>query len=73
MCVCVCFSREVGDGSFPLLSDLRVSLLTNGTIELLNVNHEDSGTYTCSIKHTNMSITAHLEVFSESEGQLEPN
>uniref|UniRef100_A0A3P8UED9 Neural cell adhesion molecule L1.1 n=1 Tax=Cynoglossus semilaevis TaxID=244447 RepID=A0A3P8UED9_CYNSE len=54
------------NGSFPLLSDLRVSLLTNGTIELLNVNHEDSGTYTCSIKHTNMSITAHLEVFNRT-------
>lgn len=62
--VCVVF-RE-GDGMLPLLSDSRVSLLTNGTIELANVGHDDSGTYTCSIKHTNISIMAHLEVLSES-------
>uniref|UniRef100_A0A3B4X7A8 Neural cell adhesion molecule L1.1-like n=1 Tax=Seriola lalandi dorsalis TaxID=1841481 RepID=A0A3B4X7A8_SERLL len=55
-----------GEDMVPLLSDPRVSLLTNGTIELSSVSHEDSGTYTCSIKHTNISISAHLEVFSES-------
>ncbi|XP_072222858.1 neural cell adhesion molecule L1.1-like isoform X1 [Leuresthes tenuis] len=50
----------------PLLLDPRVSLLTNGTIELLNVSHEDSGRYTCSIRHTNISITANLEVFNRT-------
>uniref|UniRef100_A0A3B4VMP3 Neural cell adhesion molecule L1.1-like n=1 Tax=Seriola dumerili TaxID=41447 RepID=A0A3B4VMP3_SERDU len=55
-----------GEDMVPLLSDPRVSLLTNGTIELSSVSHEDSGTYTCSIKHTNISITAHLEVFNQT-------
>ncbi|KAM9750843.1 neural cell adhesion molecule L1.1-like [Menidia menidia] len=50
----------------PLLSDPRVSLLTNGTIELLNVSQEDSGGYTCSVRHTNISITANLEVFNQT-------
>ncbi|XP_029912482.1 neural cell adhesion molecule L1.1-like isoform X2 [Myripristis murdjan] len=55
-----------GDGMLPLLSDSRVSLLTNGTIELSNVGHDDSGTYTCSIRHTNISIMAHLEVLNRT-------
>lgn len=50
----------------PLLSDPRISLLTNGTLELSDIDHDDSGVYTCSVQHTNISITAHLEVFSES-------
>ncbi|KAK2851997.1 hypothetical protein Q5P01_008273 [Channa striata] len=50
----------------PLLSDPRISLLTNGTIELSSVSHQDSGTYTCSVKHTNISISAHLEVYNRT-------
>uniref|UniRef100_A0A3B5B4B7 Neural cell adhesion molecule L1 n=1 Tax=Stegastes partitus TaxID=144197 RepID=A0A3B5B4B7_9TELE len=50
----------------PLLSDPRVSLLTNGTIELTNVSHDDSGEYKCSIKNANISITANLEVFNRT-------
>ncbi|KAM6925450.1 neural cell adhesion molecule L1.1 [Xenentodon cancila] len=50
----------------PLLSDPRISLLTNGTIELTNVSHEDSGVYSCSVKNTNISITANLEVFNQT-------
>uniref|UniRef100_A0A8K9XNI4 Neural cell adhesion molecule L1.1-like n=1 Tax=Oncorhynchus mykiss TaxID=8022 RepID=A0A8K9XNI4_ONCMY len=49
-----------------LLSDSRVSQLTNGTLELFNSSREDSGVYTCSITHSNISITAHLEVLSEN-------
>uniref|UniRef100_A0A8D3B0Y5 Neural cell adhesion molecule L1.1-like n=1 Tax=Scophthalmus maximus TaxID=52904 RepID=A0A8D3B0Y5_SCOMX len=56
-----------GEDMVPLLSDPRVSLLTNGTLELSGVSHDDSGTYTCSVQHTNISITAHLEVFNRTE------
>ncbi|XP_071314832.1 neural cell adhesion molecule L1.1-like isoform X2 [Trachinotus anak] len=55
-----------GEDMVPMLSDPRVSLLTNGTIELSDISHEDSGTYTCSVKHTNISITAHLEVYNRT-------
>uniref|UniRef100_A0A7N6B015 Neural cell adhesion molecule L1 n=1 Tax=Anabas testudineus TaxID=64144 RepID=A0A7N6B015_ANATE len=55
-----------GEDMVPLLSDPRVSLLTNGTIELSNISHNDSGVYTCSVKHTNISITAHVEVFNRT-------
>uniref|UniRef100_UPI0037E9105F neural cell adhesion molecule L1.1-like isoform X2 n=1 Tax=Semicossyphus pulcher TaxID=241346 RepID=UPI0037E9105F len=56
---------EDEDG-LPLLSHPRVSPLTNGTIKLTNANLEDSGSYTCMVKHTNISITAHLEVFNQT-------
>ncbi|XP_026189309.1 neural cell adhesion molecule L1.1-like isoform X2 [Mastacembelus armatus] len=55
-----------GEDTVPLLSDPRISLLTSGTLELSHVSHDDSGAYTCSIKHTNISITAHLEVFNRT-------
>ncbi|XP_045912589.1 neural cell adhesion molecule L1.1-like isoform X1 [Micropterus dolomieu] len=55
-----------GENRIPLLSDPRVSLLTNGTLELSNAGHDDSGEYTCSVKHSNISITAHLEVFNRT-------
>ncbi|XP_078144162.1 neural cell adhesion molecule L1.1-like [Centroberyx gerrardi] len=55
-----------GEDMDPLLSDPRVSLLTNGTIELSNASRNDSGAYTCTVKHTNISITAHLEVLNRT-------
>lgn len=53
------------EDAVPLLLDNRVSLFTNGTVELVNVTHEDSGAYTCSVDNTDISITANLEVFSK--------
>ncbi|XP_077464722.1 neural cell adhesion molecule L1.1-like [Stigmatopora argus] len=50
----------------PLLSDPRVSLLTNGTLELSSVSPSDSGMYTCWITNTNISINAHLDVFNKT-------
>ncbi|XP_040910245.1 neural cell adhesion molecule L1.1-like isoform X2 [Toxotes jaculatrix] len=55
-----------GEDMVPLLPDPRVSVLTNGTIELSDVGHDDSGMYTCSVTHTNISITAHLEVYNRT-------
>lgn len=64
-CALVCVCRARGD-MVSLLLDARASLFTNGTIRLSGVSREDSGTYTCSVTHTNISITANLEVFSKS-------
>lgn len=50
-----------------LLEDPRVNPLTNGSLEISNVTHDDSGVYTCSVPNTNLSVTAVLEVLSESE------
>ncbi|KAK5864078.1 hypothetical protein PBY51_001051 [Eleginops maclovinus] len=55
-----------GEDRHPLLSDPRVALLTNGSIILSSVNHEDRGEYSCSIKHSNISITAHLEIYNQT-------
>ncbi|XP_034535251.1 neural cell adhesion molecule L1-like, partial [Notolabrus celidotus] len=51
------------ENGLPLLSHAGISLLTNGTIRLHKASPEDSGFYICSIRHTNITITAHLEVF----------
>ncbi|XP_054632880.1 neural cell adhesion molecule L1.1-like isoform X2 [Dunckerocampus dactyliophorus] len=53
-----------GEDSEPLLSDPRVSLLTDGTLEVSDVSYSNSGVYSCFIKNTNISIKAHLEVFN---------
>lgn len=50
----------------PLLSHPRASLLTNGTIEIFNVTQSDRGTYSCSIEDTNLTISAHLEVYART-------
>uniref|UniRef100_A0A3Q3W986 Neural cell adhesion molecule L1.1 n=1 Tax=Mola mola TaxID=94237 RepID=A0A3Q3W986_MOLML len=55
-----------GEDRLPLLSDSRVSLMTNGTLVLSDVNHNDAGVYTCSMTHSNVSISAHLEVFNQT-------
>lgn len=51
----------------PLLGDPRVNLLANGGLEISNITHDDSGVYTCSVPNTNLSVTAVLEVLSESQ------
>ncbi|XP_055747076.1 neural cell adhesion molecule L1.1-like isoform X2 [Salvelinus fontinalis] len=63
---------ESEDLQDALLSDSRVSQLTNGTLELFNSSREDSGVYTCSITHSNNSITAHLEVLKRTEILIGP-
>ena len=68
--VCVVVLCRGGEDMAPLLSDPRVSLLTNGTLVLSNVSQDDGGSYTCTVRHTNISIAAHLVVFSESHAHL---
>uniref|UniRef100_H3BYV2 Neural cell adhesion molecule L1 n=1 Tax=Tetraodon nigroviridis TaxID=99883 RepID=H3BYV2_TETNG len=51
----------------PLLSNPRVSLMTNGTLVMSEVDHDDAGVYSCSVKHNNnISINAHLEVYNRT-------
>lgn len=57
-------SRETEDGE-TLLQDTRASLMANGTIMLSDVTYEDGGSFSCSVVQSNVSIVAHLEVFSE--------
>ncbi|XP_036802760.1 neural cell adhesion molecule L1 isoform X4 [Oncorhynchus mykiss] len=56
---------EVDNGA-SLLADPRVNLLTNGSLQITNVSHDDEGLYTCSISNTNMSINAELEVLNRT-------
>lgn len=50
----------------PLLSRSHMSLLTDGTLKVLNVSKTDSGVYFCSVEHNNISIGASLEVYERS-------
>uniref|UniRef100_A0A8C6U311 Neural cell adhesion molecule L1 n=1 Tax=Neogobius melanostomus TaxID=47308 RepID=A0A8C6U311_9GOBI len=50
----------------PLLSHYHVSLLTDGTLEVVNVSQTYSGVYVCSVEESNISISAHLEVYERS-------
>lgn len=63
--------RETEDGE-SLLLDSRASLMTNGTIVLSDVTYEDDGSFTCSVVHSNVSIAAHLLVFSELNSRQTP-
>lgn len=46
-----------------LLSHPRVSLLANGTVEMVNISHSDTGNYTCTVQDNNISIVAYLKVY----------
>lgn len=55
-----------GSSMLSLLEDPRVNPLTNGSLEISNVTHDDSGVYTCSVPNTNLSVTAVLEVLNKT-------
>ncbi|XP_053498627.1 neural cell adhesion molecule L1.1 isoform X1 [Ictalurus furcatus] len=55
-------SEEFGS----VLSNPRMSQMTNGTLHITNVSYDDAGTYLCSIKKTNISITALLVVLNRT-------
>ncbi|KAK3518783.1 hypothetical protein QTP70_012734 [Hemibagrus guttatus] len=55
-------SEEFG----PVLSNPRMSQMTNGTLHIAKVSHKDAGTYLCLIKASNLSITARLDVLNKT-------
>lgn len=62
--VIVLFFRE-SESIGPVLSHPKMSQLTNGTLLIINASREETGSYLCSIKHSNESIIAYLEVLSK--------
>ncbi|KAG7278462.1 hypothetical protein CRUP_038757 [Coryphaenoides rupestris] len=60
------------DGAMSLLTEVRASLLTNGTLVLSAVSEEDAGTYTCSVQNTNIAINAHLVIHNRTVIQSGP-
>ncbi|XP_051516368.1 neural cell adhesion molecule L1.1 [Myxocyprinus asiaticus] len=53
--------------SGPALSNARMSQSTNGSLEISDVTEDDSGIYTCSVKHSNLTITAELQVLNKTK------
>ncbi|XP_047662765.1 neural cell adhesion molecule L1.2 isoform X2 [Tachysurus fulvidraco] len=50
----------------PVMSNPRMNQLGNGTLEISNVFHNDTGLYTCSVVGHKLSITAELEVLNRT-------
>ncbi|XP_073669092.1 neural cell adhesion molecule L1.1 [Paramisgurnus dabryanus] len=53
--------------SSPALSNAKMSQMANGNLQISNVSQEDSGNYTCSVRDSNMAISAILEVFKRTK------
>lgn len=49
------------------LADPRVDLLTNGSLQITDVVLGDAALFTCSVDHTNLSISAQLDVLNQTE------
>lgn len=62
MCVCVLRKFESLD---YVMSDPRMNQLSNGTLEINNVSHNDTGLYTCLVGDDKLFISAELEILSE--------
>ncbi|XP_051947701.1 neural cell adhesion molecule L1.1 [Xyrauchen texanus] len=54
-------------GYGPALSNARMSQSTNGNLEISNVTEDDSGFYKCSVKDSNLTITAELQVLNRTK------
>ncbi|KAF7695861.1 neural cell adhesion molecule L1.1 isoform X3 [Silurus meridionalis] len=60
------FFRE-NETSVSVLSNERMFEMTNGTLHITSVSHEDAGEYECSVKGSNISITALLVVLNKTQ------
>ncbi|KAK2886193.1 hypothetical protein Q8A67_017030 [Cirrhinus molitorella] len=49
------------------LANARMSQTTDGNLQISNVSEEDSNIYTCSVRHSNNSISAELEVLNRTK------
>ncbi|KAL4655476.1 neural cell adhesion molecule L1.1-like isoform X1 [Arapaima gigas] len=54
------------DALEPVLSRAWVSQMVNGSLHISDVSIKDSGSYTCSVLHSNLSITAQLDVLNRT-------
>ncbi|XP_017571081.1 neural cell adhesion molecule L1.1 isoform X3 [Pygocentrus nattereri] len=55
------------EGDEPVLSNPKMSQMTNGTLLITNVSREDAGPYFCSVKNSSLSITALLDVLNRTQ------
>ncbi|XP_062396407.1 neural cell adhesion molecule L1.2 isoform X2 [Sardina pilchardus] len=52
--------------SYTPLSPPRVTQLSRGALRIANASSSDGGLYTCSVRSTNLSVSATLEVFNRT-------
>ncbi len=53
--------------SGPALASAKMSQTSDGNLQISDVSEDDSNIYTCSVRHSNRSISAELEVLSKSK------
>ncbi len=53
--------------SGPALASAKMSQRSDGNLQISDVSEDDSNIYTCSVRHSNRSIRAELEVLSKSK------
>lgn len=56
--------REILD-SGPALGNAKMSQTSDGNLQISDVSEDDSNMYTCSVRHSNRSISAELQVLSK--------
>ncbi|XP_058620145.1 neural cell adhesion molecule L1.1 isoform X2 [Onychostoma macrolepis] len=54
-------------GSGPALANAKMSQTSDGNLQISDVSEEDTNTYTCSVRHSNRSISAELEVLNRTK------
>ncbi|XP_072512524.1 neural cell adhesion molecule L1.2 isoform X2 [Salminus brasiliensis] len=55
-----------GDSWDSVLSNPRMTQLSNGTLQISNASRNDTGLYTCSVDEAKITITAELEVLNRT-------
>ncbi|XP_051737186.1 neural cell adhesion molecule L1.1 isoform X1 [Ctenopharyngodon idella] len=54
-------------GTGPAHANARMSTMADGNLQISNVSEEDSNFYTCSVRDSNRSISAELEVLNRTK------
>uniref|UniRef100_A0A671PRJ3 Neural cell adhesion molecule L1 n=1 Tax=Sinocyclocheilus anshuiensis TaxID=1608454 RepID=A0A671PRJ3_9TELE len=53
--------------SGPALANAKMSQTSDGNLQISDVSEDDSNIYTCSVRHSNRSISAELEVLNRTK------
>uniref|UniRef100_A0AAR2LAY5 Neural cell adhesion molecule L1 n=1 Tax=Pygocentrus nattereri TaxID=42514 RepID=A0AAR2LAY5_PYGNA len=58
--------RPKGESWDSVLNNPRMTVLSNGTLQISDTSHNDTGLYTCSVDEAKITISAELEVLNRT-------